>query len=114
MIKREAKEAMKRGEHFDPTSTLEVKFLRNLIDEFLEVVFCTYYLVLLWILNFSFVFKELMPAFFICARYSIPRFSLLNSISMEMMNLLMSIDWNKLMMLVSCTVRGLWNFLLTF
>ncbi|KAH7528063.1 hypothetical protein FEM48_Zijuj05G0031900 [Ziziphus jujuba var. spinosa] len=38
MIKREAKEAMKRGEHFDPTSTLEVKFLRNLIDEFLEIL----------------------------------------------------------------------------
>lgn len=37
MIKREAKEFIKRGEVFDPLSTLEVKFLRNLIEEFLEV-----------------------------------------------------------------------------
>ncbi|CAK9317062.1 unnamed protein product [Citrullus colocynthis] len=38
MIKREAKEFIKRGEVFDPLSTLEVKFLRNLIEEFLEVL----------------------------------------------------------------------------
>lgn len=38
MIKREAKEFIKRGEVFDPLSTLEVKFLRNLIEEFLQVV----------------------------------------------------------------------------
>ena len=37
MIKREAKEFIKRGEVYDPLSTLEVKFLRNLIEEFLEV-----------------------------------------------------------------------------
>lgn len=114
MIKREAKEATKRGEHFDPASALEVKFLRNLIEEFLEVVFSTCYLVLLWILNFFLVIKELMPAFFNCARHLVPRSSLLKSISMEMMNRLMLIDWNKLMMLVSCTVRDLWNFLLIF
>uniref|UniRef100_A0A7N2M6F9 Intron-binding protein aquarius n=1 Tax=Quercus lobata TaxID=97700 RepID=A0A7N2M6F9_QUELO len=38
MIKREAKEATKGGELFDPSSKLEVKFLRNLIEEFLEQV----------------------------------------------------------------------------
>nr|POE51333.1 intron-binding protein aquarius [Quercus suber] len=38
MIKREAKEATKRGELFDPSTKLEVKFLRNLIEEFLEVL----------------------------------------------------------------------------
>ena len=37
MIKREAKEFIKRGEVYDPLSTLEAKFLRNLIEEFLEV-----------------------------------------------------------------------------
>lgn len=37
MIKREAKEFIKRGEVFDPLSTTEAKFLRNLIEEFLEV-----------------------------------------------------------------------------
>lgn len=46
MIKREAKEATKRGEQFDPASMLEVKFLRNLIEEFLEVVFCACNLVI--------------------------------------------------------------------
>ena len=38
MIKREAKEATKGGELFDPSTKLEVKFLRNLIEEFLEVL----------------------------------------------------------------------------
>ena len=38
MIKREAKEATKQGELFDPSTKLEVKFLRNLIEEFLEVL----------------------------------------------------------------------------
>ncbi|XP_021675199.2 uncharacterized protein LOC110661008 isoform X2 [Hevea brasiliensis] len=38
MIKREAKEAMKRGELFDLSTSLEVKFLRNLIEEFLDVL----------------------------------------------------------------------------
>ena len=38
MMKREAKEATKRGELFDPSTKLEVKFLRNLIEEFLEVL----------------------------------------------------------------------------
>ena len=38
MIKREAKEAIKRGELFDLSTKLEVKFLRNLIEEFLEVL----------------------------------------------------------------------------
>ena len=31
---------------------------------------------------------------------------------MEMVHLLLSIIWDKLMMHVSCTVRDLWNFLL--
>ncbi|CAN6697109.1 unnamed protein product [Malus baccata var. baccata] len=38
MIKREAKEAAKRGEPFNPSTTLEVQFLRNLIEEFLEIL----------------------------------------------------------------------------
>nr|POE63777.1 intron-binding protein aquarius [Quercus suber] len=38
MIRREAKEATKQGELFDPSTKLEVKFLRNLIEEFLEVL----------------------------------------------------------------------------
>lgn len=37
MTMKEAKEAKKRGEPFDPANVLEVKFLRNLIEEFLEV-----------------------------------------------------------------------------
>lgn len=41
MIRKEAKEAAKRGEPFDPSTTLEVQFLRNLIEEFLEVKFHT-------------------------------------------------------------------------
>jgi intron-binding protein aquarius len=39
MMKREVKEAATRGEIFDPSTKLEVKFLRNLIEEFLEVFF---------------------------------------------------------------------------
>ncbi|XP_062173985.1 uncharacterized protein LOC133879426 [Alnus glutinosa] len=38
MMKREVKEAAARGEIFDPSTKLEVKFLRNLIEEFLEVL----------------------------------------------------------------------------
>ncbi|CBI31203.3 unnamed protein product, partial [Vitis vinifera] len=38
MIKREAKEAMKQGDPFDPSTMLEAKFLRNIIEEFLEVL----------------------------------------------------------------------------
>lgn len=38
MIKRESKEATKRGEQFDPSCKVESKFLRNLMDEFLEVL----------------------------------------------------------------------------
>ncbi|KAB1227544.1 Intron-binding protein aquarius [Morella rubra] len=38
MIKREAKEAVKQGELFDLSTKLEVKFLRSLIEEFLEVL----------------------------------------------------------------------------
>ncbi|KAJ4711514.1 hypothetical protein OWV82_017526 [Melia azedarach] len=38
MIKRESKEAVKEGESFDPSSSIEVNFLRNLIEEFLEVL----------------------------------------------------------------------------
>ena len=32
------KEPVKGGQHLDPSTTLEVMFLRNLIEEFLEVV----------------------------------------------------------------------------
>lgn len=38
MIKRESKDAAKRGEQFDPSSKLESNFLRNLMEEFLEVL----------------------------------------------------------------------------
>ncbi|KAI3425621.1 uncharacterized protein J3R85_010143 [Psidium guajava] len=38
MIKRESKDAMKHGEQFDPSCKLESQFLRNLMDEFLEVL----------------------------------------------------------------------------
>jgi len=37
MTKAEAKKAKKRGENYDPSTSLEVHFLRNLIVEFLEV-----------------------------------------------------------------------------
>lgn len=37
MIKRESKEALKRGEPLDPAAMVEVKFVRSLIEEFLEV-----------------------------------------------------------------------------
>lgn len=36
-ITKKAKEATKRGELFDPSTLLEVTFVRNLIQEFLEV-----------------------------------------------------------------------------
>ena len=53
MLKREAKEAAKRGEEFDPSTKLEVKFLRNLIEEFLEVgitlsFWCLWYILYCW------------------------------------------------------------------
>lgn len=49
MLKREAKEAAKRGEGFDPLNMLEVKFLRNLVEEFLEVDFYfVRYIVIVW------------------------------------------------------------------
>ncbi|KAK3422889.1 hypothetical protein EUGRSUZ_G03254 [Eucalyptus grandis] len=38
MIKRESKDAAKRDEQFDPSSKLESNFLRNLMEEFLEVL----------------------------------------------------------------------------
>ncbi|XP_058096767.1 uncharacterized protein LOC131242257 [Magnolia sinica] len=38
MNTKEAKEAMKGGLPFDPSNMLEVKFLRNLIEEFLEIL----------------------------------------------------------------------------
>lgn len=38
MMKREVKDAAKTGELFDPSTKIEVKFLRNLIEEFLEVL----------------------------------------------------------------------------
>ncbi|MCI01954.1 intron-binding protein aquarius-like, partial [Trifolium medium] len=34
------KEPVKGGQLLDPSTTVEVKFLRNLIEEFLEVVIC--------------------------------------------------------------------------
>jgi hypothetical protein len=34
------KEPVKGGNQLDPSTTVEVKFLRNLIEEFLEVVIC--------------------------------------------------------------------------
>lgn len=40
MVKKEAKEARKTGESFDPREKLEVKFLPMLIQEFLEVRTC--------------------------------------------------------------------------
>ncbi|PON51181.1 Intron-binding protein aquarius [Trema orientale] len=40
MLKREAKEVAKRGESFNPLNMLEVKFLRNLIEEFLKILDC--------------------------------------------------------------------------
>lgn len=41
LTKREAKEARKAGHPFDPSKLLEVTFLRNLIEEFLEVLIPT-------------------------------------------------------------------------
>lgn len=38
MTKAEAKKAKKRGENYDPSNSLEAKFLRNLIVEFLEIL----------------------------------------------------------------------------
>lgn len=38
MIKKESDDAKKLGVHLDPLSSLEVNFLRNLIEEFLEVL----------------------------------------------------------------------------
>ena len=49
MLKREAKEVAKRGEPFDPVNMPEVKFLRSLIEEFLEGVFHTYFLMIVYI-----------------------------------------------------------------
>ncbi|ERM94180.1 intron-binding protein aquarius [Amborella trichopoda] len=38
MVKKEAKEAARAGEPFNPSNMLEVRFLRTLIDEFLEIL----------------------------------------------------------------------------
>lgn len=38
-IAKRAKDATKRGESFDPTTMIEAQFLRNLIEEFLEVLY---------------------------------------------------------------------------
>lgn len=38
-IAKRAKDANKKGEAFNPSNMMEVKFLRNLIEEFLEVCF---------------------------------------------------------------------------
>ncbi|KAL5700077.1 hypothetical protein ACHQM5_025575 [Ranunculus cassubicifolius] len=38
MMKKEAKEAKKRGEFFEPSNKLEVNFLKNLIEEFIEIL----------------------------------------------------------------------------
>ncbi|CAN0863506.1 RNA helicase aquarius [Linum grandiflorum] len=38
MVKRDAKEAAKRGDTFNPLDSVEVKFSRNLIEEFLDVL----------------------------------------------------------------------------
>lgn len=42
MIKKENKYAKKGGHTFEPSSMLEVTFLRNLIEEFLKVSFASY------------------------------------------------------------------------
>jgi len=36
-IRKEAEEATKRGEVFNPSTSLEVRFLRNFTEEFLDV-----------------------------------------------------------------------------
>jgi len=41
LTKREVKEAKKAGRPFEPSTMLEVKFLKNLIEEFLEVLIAT-------------------------------------------------------------------------
>lgn len=41
MTKKEAKEAKKGGQPVDPSNRLEVRFLKNLIEEFLEVIIST-------------------------------------------------------------------------
>lgn len=91
MIKREAKEFIKRGEVFDPLSTLEVKFLRNLIEEFLEVTCLSHWLFL------SFLLKKL-TVFFILLILLGPRFwmgkcSLRIIQVMQAINLLMPMGW---------------------
>jgi hypothetical protein len=56
LTKREAKGAKKGGEAFDPTNVLEVKFLRNLIEELFEVI-CPISLKLSTGFQFSFLLK---------------------------------------------------------
>lgn len=41
LTKKEAKEAKRGGQPFDPSKALEVRFLRNLIEEFLGVPLST-------------------------------------------------------------------------
>lgn len=43
MTKKEAKEAKKGGQAFDPSKMVEVTFLRNLIEEFLEVTVAIFF-----------------------------------------------------------------------
>lgn len=108
MLKREAKEVAKRGEPFDPSNMLEVKFLRNIIEEFLEVVFQL--LLITVILFFSAALKDVMTTFLCIYRYLIAGFSPRNSLSMEMMCILAPMDSHRSMMPVSCTVNDLWSF----
>lgn len=44
LVKRESKQALKRGVPFDPSALPEAKFLRNLVEEFLEVLDRTVFL----------------------------------------------------------------------
>ena len=44
MTKKEAREAKKTRKPFDPSNILDVKFLRDLVEEFLEVFSCVTYL----------------------------------------------------------------------
>lgn len=126
MIKREA---AKSGESFNPSTTLEVQFLRNLIEEFLEVVICTSLFLEMLVVppappkrNVVVCFHQRVDTnklmefcfyFCTCSRYLIPKSYHQIMVSTEWIKFLMLIELNTLMMLVFCTVRGLLNFLLT-
>lgn len=117
MIKKESDDAKKLGVHLDPLSSLEVNFLRNLIEEFLEVLCWRISCFFFFMVGGGLVFNDFAAIncqFFMLLRCLIIRFLPRRILSVKMMNLMLLVFSIKLMMLLFCTVKGLWSFSLIY